>query len=147
MKKSIITLFILFLSVAAFSQNDRQEKEDKIKALKIAYLTENLDLSTTEAQKFWPIYNTYEEQQQSVRSEYHNKKRDINIDALTETEAQKLLKELEALNAKRNSINDNYMLALKKVLTSKQILKLKNTEDNFKRKMFSEYKKRKESKH
>ncbi|WP_055442361.1 Spy/CpxP family protein refolding chaperone [Lacinutrix himadriensis] len=147
MKKSIITLFILFLSVAAFSQNDRQEKEDKIKALKIAYLTENLDLSTTEAQQFWPIYNTYEEQQQSVRSEYHNKKRDINIDALTETEAQKLLKELEALNAKRNSINDNYMLALKKVLTAKQILKLKNTEDNFKRKMFSEYKKRKESKH
>lgn len=147
MKKSIITLFILFLSVASFSQNERQEKEDKIKALKIAYLTENLDLSTTEAQKFWPIYNTYEEQQQSVRSEYHNKKRDINIDALTETEAQKLLKELEALNAKRNSINDNYMLALKKVLTSKQILLLKNTEDNFKRKMFSEYKKRKESKH
>jgi len=147
MKKSIITLFILFLSVASFSQNDRQEKEDKIKALKIAYLTENLDLSTTEAQKFWPIYNTYEEQQQSVRSEYHNKKRDIHFDALTETEAQKLLKELEALNAKRNSINDNYMLALKKVLTSKQILLLKNTEDNFKRKMFSEYKKRKESKH
>lgn len=147
MKKSIITLFILFLSVASFSQNDRQEKEDKIKALKIAYLTENLDLSTTEAQKFWPIYNTYEEQQQSLRSEYHNKKRDINIDALTETEAQKLLGELEALNAKRNSINDNYMLALKKVLTSKQILLLKNTEDNFKRKMFSEYKKRKESKH
>lgn len=147
MKKSIITLFILFLSVASFSQNERQEKEDKIKALKIAYLTENLDLSTTEAQKFWPIYNTYEEQQQSVRSEYHNKKRDINIDALTETEAQILLKELEALNAKRNSINDNYMLALKKVLTAKQILKLKNTEDNFKRKMFSEYKKRKESKH
>jgi len=147
MKKSIITLFILFLSVASFSQNDRQEKEDKIKALKIAYLTENLDLSTTEAQKFWPIYNTYEEQQQSVRSDYHDIKRDVHFDTLTETEAQNLLNEMQALNAKRNSIHDNYMLALKKVLSAKQILLLKNTEDNFKRKMFSEYKKRKESKH
>ncbi|WP_452232000.1 sensor of ECF-type sigma factor [Lacinutrix sp. MEBiC02595] len=147
MKKSIITLFILFLSVTAFSQNDRQEKEDKIKALKVAYITENLNLSTSEAEKFWPVYNGYEAQQQSVRSEYHNKKRDINFETLTETEAQKLLDELDALNAKRNNAYENYKLALKKVLSAKQILLLKNTEDNFKRKMFNEYKKRKESKH
>ncbi|MDO6597048.1 sensor of ECF-type sigma factor [Oceanihabitans sp. 2_MG-2023] len=146
MKKSIITLFILFLSVTTFSQNDRKEREDKIKALKVAYITENLNLSTTEAEKFWPVYNTYEEQIQNIRSEYHSKKRDINFETLSENEAQKLLDEMEALNLKRNNINDKYKLALRKVLSAKKTLLLKNTEDNFKRKMFNEYKKRNDSK-
>lgn len=146
MKKSIITLFILFLSVASFSQNDREERENKIKALKVAYITENLDLSTAEAEKFWPVYNKYEAKQQNIRSTYHNKKRDINFETLTETEAQELLNEMETLNTERNNLNNKYMLELKNVLSAKKILLLKNTEDNFKRKMFKEYKKRKGSK-
>lgn len=32
---------------------------DKIKAAQIAYMTQKLDLTPDEAQKFWPVYNQY----------------------------------------------------------------------------------------
>ncbi len=53
-------LMVPLLAVTlSFGQN-RPDK-DKIKSLKIAFITERLDLSTKEAQTFWPIYNEYEE--------------------------------------------------------------------------------------
>lgn len=34
----------------------------RLQALKIAYLTKKLDLSPEEAQRFWPVYNKYDEE-------------------------------------------------------------------------------------
>ena len=57
--KHIYTFFIVvFITSSVFSQK-RGENKEKIKALKIAYLTEKLDLSSNEAEKFWPIYNKH----------------------------------------------------------------------------------------
>ena len=39
----------------------------RLQALKIAYLTKKLDLSPEEAQRFWPIYNKYDEEIHQVR--------------------------------------------------------------------------------
>lgn len=39
-------------------QNDPQTK-DKVRAAEIAYLSQKLDLTPEEAQKFWPLYNQY----------------------------------------------------------------------------------------
>lgn len=40
---------------------------NRLEALKIAYLTKKLDLSTEEAQRFWPIYNQYSEELRQTR--------------------------------------------------------------------------------
>ena len=53
--KKLITIGLLFLlTFNAFSQ--RKEKEERIKALKIAFITERLALTETQAQKFWPPF-------------------------------------------------------------------------------------------
>ena len=41
----------------------------RLEALKIAYLTKKLDLSTEEAQRFWPIYNQYTEEMRQARQD------------------------------------------------------------------------------
>jgi len=41
----------------------------RLQALKIAYLTKKLDLSPEEAQRFWPIYNKYDEEIHQVRND------------------------------------------------------------------------------
>jgi len=38
-------------------------------ALKIAYITKRLNLSTEEAQRFWPIYNQYDEELRMTRQQ------------------------------------------------------------------------------
>jgi hypothetical protein len=60
--KKILLIMVLFLGVAGVSvAQDEDGKKDggRLEAMKIAYLTNKLNLSTEEAQKFWPIYNEY----------------------------------------------------------------------------------------
>src|SRR4051812_2313664 len=63
--KKIILIIVMALGISAVSlaqdDNDAGQKSNgsRIEALKIAYLTKKLNLSTDEAQKFWPIYNEY----------------------------------------------------------------------------------------
>ena len=59
---SISVLFLLHLSAPA-------QNGSKLEAYKIAYLTNKLNLSTTEAQKFWPIYNKYASEIKQVKSQ------------------------------------------------------------------------------
>jgi hypothetical protein len=69
MKKIIYMLTLaLGVTVVAVAQENGQGKDDgRIEALKIAYLTKKLNLSTEEAQKFWPIYNQYIAEVRKVR--------------------------------------------------------------------------------
>ena len=91
--KTKIIYPILFLLISSFSFSQGfKEKKGKVKALKIAYITEELDLTTEEAQKFWPIYNAFDDKQSELR---HEKMRAIldryepeNIEKLSEKEVK-----------------------------------------------------------
>jgi 4-amino-4-deoxy-L-arabinose transferase-like glycosyltransferase len=63
----IIAIFGSFSFVAA--QNGRQEK---IQALKVAFITQRLQLTPAEAEKFWPVYNQFENEIRQVRVNNRN---------------------------------------------------------------------------
>ncbi|MEP6615645.1 MAG: hypothetical protein ABJA57_03660 [Ginsengibacter sp.] len=67
MKKFIL---ILILFNAAFfigkAQEDFGKKAEKIQALKIAFITQKLELTSDEAQKFWPVYSQYENEMKQL---------------------------------------------------------------------------------
>ena len=60
MKKYLLitALFVSFL-LPTQAQDENKNDGGRIEALKIAYITRKLNLSTEEAQKFWPVYNKY----------------------------------------------------------------------------------------
>ena len=60
MKTKFLHLFLfLFISNWGFSQ-DFKEKKEKIRGLKIAFISQKLSLTPEEAEKFWPVYNKYD---------------------------------------------------------------------------------------
>ena len=68
MKKLLTFLYIIiFCTLSSYSQEKKGSKE-KIKTLKIAYITDRLNLTPNEAEKFWPIYNTHDENHRLLRS-------------------------------------------------------------------------------
>ena len=141
MKRKLFTtvLFILSFSLITVAQSNR----DKIKTLKIAYITEKLNLSEKEAQKFWPIYNDFEEEKSRLRDEAYNVRKKTNIETLSEDEAKQLLKEIRANENKRQAIENDFVDKLTNIISAKKVILLHKIEDDFKRKMFEEYKKRK----
>lgn len=59
--KKILLIAIIFLgSFSLVNAQDDANKAERIQALKIAFITKKLDLTANEAQRFWPVYNRYE---------------------------------------------------------------------------------------
>ncbi len=52
---------LCLLIVLQFSSNAQQRNFEAIESEKVAYITKQLKLTPTEAQKFFPIYNRYNE--------------------------------------------------------------------------------------
>ena len=66
--KKLFPYLFLLLSVITYGQNERlKEKRDQIKAMKVAFLTSELNLTSDEAEKFWPVYNAYDDKQFELR--------------------------------------------------------------------------------
>ncbi|MEO6538853.1 MAG: hypothetical protein ABIT07_02795 [Ferruginibacter sp.] len=70
MKKILLYLTIFISSISlAHSQPDPAKREDKIQALYIAYITQQLKLTEDEAQKFWPVHAQYDNEIKGVGAE------------------------------------------------------------------------------
>ena len=140
--KKIILILLITLSSNSFAQdNDRQ---DRIKALKIAFITERLQLTETEAQKFWPIYNAFEAENQKLRKKNVGKFRKTDFESISEQDAKMHLKEMMETDAMRNQLKQEFVNDLLEILPAKKILTLKATEDAFNRRMMEQFKKRRE---
>lgn len=139
--KHLIIIFVLLSSFGSVAQHS--EKRERIKALKVAFITERLDLTESEAQKFWPIYNAFDLEEDMQRRLMHEKRKKITSD-ITEAEAKIILNDMVAFENERQKLKADYIESLIKVLPAKKIIQLKIAEDEFNRKMFEQYKKRKE---
>lgn len=75
MKKYLLLIMLsLGMVFNGWAQDgDQKDGANKLEALKIAYLTKKLDLSTEEAQRFWPVYNKYADEIRKVRVEQKDK--------------------------------------------------------------------------
>ena len=138
MKTITCIVFIISFSIFSFAQPNR----DKIKTLKIAFITEKLDLSEKEAQQFWPVYNAFEEENFKFRKQSFETKKNIDFETLKEEEAIAILKDMRSFETKRITLKNNFIDDLSKILPAKKIILLERAEDDFKHKMFEEFKSR-----
>lgn len=142
MKKIAIILLIL-LHTIGFSQNNA--KFERIKSLRIAYISDKLQLTTDEAQKFWPIFNAFDAQQMDLRLQ----KRMIafrlnpeNSQAISEKELSKLLTDSENLEDNLQENRKKFIKNLQGVLPTQKILMLKQIEEDFKRNLLKQIRNR-----
>lgn len=71
MKKILLALF--FFWIGGLTLLCSQERGDRIEALRVAYITRQLQLTQQEAQKFWPLYNEYEDDMKKMLREHRQK--------------------------------------------------------------------------
>ena len=142
--KNILPLLLFLTSFSIFAQNGKiDEKREKIKAFKVSFLTTELELTSTEAEKFWPIYNAYDDKQYELKylkmKTYLRQLKDDNLKNLSDKEAATLLSQIESTDKEIYQLREKYMTNLKKVLPAKKILLLKKSEDDFNRKLLKQY--------
>ncbi len=112
MKKLLLILFLFSAFFSIQAQDGGNNRQEKIEALKIAFITQKLQLSPGEAEKFWPIYNQYTEEIKSIT------KSSGNNDVL-ENEQQLL------------NVRKKYKTSFEKVIGPKKMNNLFNAEREF----------------
>ncbi len=66
---NLVAIIMLFSVAFATAQESRSQRFERIEAEKIAFITKELDLTPSEAQKFFPIYNQYYNEISKLRHE------------------------------------------------------------------------------
>lgn len=136
-----ILALMLLISFSFYAQG---QKKEKVKALKVAYLTENLSLSSSEAEKFWPIYNTYDQKQFELRQEkmklIKDKVDSKTLEKLSNKEASAMISQIEDVEDELYQNRKKFMANLKTALSPVKILKLKKAEDDFNKTLLRQYK-------
>lgn len=146
MKIKALVIMFLLISTGAFAQVGK-EKRDRIKALKVSFITTELGLTSEESAKFWPVYNAYEQKQTELR---HTRMREIigridqaGIDRLTDKEANAYLAQLEDTETEMVAVRKKLVADLRGIISPVKILKLRKAEEDFNRKLISQIKDRK----
>lgn len=111
--------------------------QERVKALKVAFITQKLNLTSEEAEKFWPIYNEYQDKRDLVRAQLAENRKKINEQAetLTPEEFMKLADEEMTLRQQDLDLQKEMHEKLKKVLPAKKLALLYVAEEEFKKEL------------
>lgn len=120
-------------------QNERREN---IETLKIGFLTKRLDLTPEEAQKFWPVYNQFNDKLQDIRKKRREDIRDARekFDGLSDKEVEQAIDADMSNRQKELDIQKEYHSKFKAVLPIKKVAKLYAAEEQFKMELLNKLK-------
>ena len=148
MKK--LNLFGIFLilsfGVSTYAQGIESEKLDRINAQKVAFFTQHLQLSTAEAEIFWPVYNEYQQKRNEIqiaRRESH-KNYTLYKGTLSDKEIEKIADEFVELSIKEADLLAGYHNKFKEILPVRKVMKLYEVEIQFKNYLLRQIRNRQE---
>ena len=107
---------------------------EKYNAMRIAFITERLDLTPEEAEKFWPVYNEFQDRKgQIMKERIENEKYFMDHqDNISEEESARILVKQMELSKKENALDLEYHNKFLEVLSAKKTMKLYLAERHFK---------------
>jgi len=135
MKKiAILVLLSSLFATAGIAQKNRSD--DRIKAMRVGFITEMLDLTPEEAQQFWPVYNEYESEKRNLRKSHREIMRSgKNIEELSDSEVESMINAYLAYEENQLALNKQLVTDLRNVIPAKKIAKLIKAEKAFKEKI------------
>lgn len=141
--------FICILSIFSFTYLNAQERRgpspemfEKIKAEKISFFTSKLDLTPSEAQAFWPVYNEFEKKRFEIQRQIHEFERmpDEKFADLSESEIEKMTSNYIGSFEKEAQLLKEYHKQFLKILPDKKVLIMYRTENQFRSHLIRDYK-------
>ncbi|HXH18219.1 MAG TPA: hypothetical protein VNJ07_03960 [Chitinophagales bacterium] len=142
----MICILLAASCAAAMAQppKNQQEKKEKMEQLKIAFITQKLNLTRQEAQKFWPVYNEYHDALDALRKERKEELKNYRtrFDELSEKELTEMVDKQIIYRQRELDLLKKYHAEYKSILPVKKVAMLYRAEDEFKAKVLQEIKDR-----
>lgn len=138
MKNIIVVVLLVLMGGGAFAQGKlTDEKRKEFDAQKVAFFTQELDLSPVEAESFWPLYNEMQKKSReiegSMRQEFRNMK---EAKMVKESEYKAAIQKMLDSESKMQAVKKDYYQKMLVVLPASKIWKLGDAERKFHRQLF-----------
>jgi Spy/CpxP family protein refolding chaperone len=142
--KAILLTAMLMSTILVQAQGPLADQKEKVEAMKIAYITKELNLTPSEAQQFWPVYNKFNDELELLRK---NRKNDLiavklNMDNMSDADLAKAIDNELAFQQQELDLRKKYIEEYKKVLPIRKVAKLMRAEHTFKMELLREFKHR-----
>ena len=111
-------------------QQDSKAQE-RIKNLRIAYISEKLGLTPDQAEKFWPVYRQFVEERKKLRSEFREAQLHVGPNNTDPKKQQELLDMGLRIKQRELDLEKTYSGRLLQVINPQQMLNLHKAEKEF----------------
>ena len=141
MKRGIIVLLIL--AGITISEADAQNQgREKLDAYKIAFFTKRLNLTPQEAEKFWPVYNEFQNKRNSIQTERMQLNRNVNQNELNMSEKDMIEAgdKLISLQMQEANLAMEYHKKFKEILSPVKVIRLYQAENQYRLQLLNELK-------
>jgi tellurite resistance protein len=140
MKKLMILVAVVAFNAlqTAHAQDELEpSKRERLEALKVAYLTQELSLTPEEAQQFWPLYNEMAKKLRDIRKEQRGNRMDAkeNFDSMSDAELSAAIDKELAYEQQELDLKKEYNAKFKKILPIKKVAKLHASEKGFRKEL------------
>ena len=129
MKRLTIISILLLAFLGAYAQN--QKAMEKIESARIALITERLELTPAQAEKFWPLYREYNEQRRLLREEFRDTRQGVDMQNLTDEQSNELMQKAMDMKQRQLNLEKKYSERMTEVISAQQMLRLRNAEKDF----------------
>jgi hypothetical protein len=133
MKRIVIVLLIL-LTFPIFRLTAQDSNLEKLNAFKIGFFTRRLNLTSAEAEKFWPVYNEYQDSRNKIQLEKVTIIRDFsrNKGNLNDKQLTEMGDKLMGLISEESTLAVEFHKKLKGILTPEKVIMFYQVENQYK---------------
>ena len=135
--KIILSIFFVIGGLVLFAQKgpNAEAHKDKVETLKIAFFTNALELTSKEAQAFWPVYNNYQKELEDLRKERREKmmKAKKGFDEFSDKEIEELVDGHIVFKQRELDIQKAYHAEFKSILAISKVARLYKAEEDFRK--------------
>ena len=137
MKNIRSNFLVVLLAIVAFpgiSQEFPRSSQERFNAQRIAFFTERLQLTPEEAEKFWPLYNEYQDEKSKIIEKRRELTRNLldNQGTLSDDKVEELGDEYVATVLEEAELLMTYHARFKEVLPPRKVPRVYHTETQFK---------------
>lgn len=139
MKTLFTTMLLIVFTVSGFAQGQRGER---IKAMKTAFITEQLELTPSEAEKFWPVYNKFEREIHALKRQEREQMRNSqgeNVKNISDAQAKEILDHLSKIRTQEIELYKQREQELLKHISPAKVLRLRKAEHDFQMQLLRKY--------
>lgn len=145
MKTLARIFFLCLIVISAIAQDDDevpaapdQKVRDKIEAARIAYITDQLQLTPEEAEKFWPIYREFSTRRREIRQQLRNVSKEATPDKTDEEVVDQQFK----IKQQELDLEKDYSGRLLKVISAQKLRSLPQAERKFRQMILDQIQRR-----